>query len=101
MDETFPLLDNCMRPFPGARINGDKAKKIYNYRHSRARRVSENGFGILTKKFRIFSKKFNISPEHLDTIIKAATVLHNFLRNDTCGSQESLKNKINVVGLLK
>lgn len=83
-DAAFPLLENVMRPYPGAQLTNDESKKIYNYRHSRARRVSENAFGILTKKFRIFLKKFAISPEHLDNIVLATTVLHNYLRDDLC-----------------
>lgn len=86
-DEAFPLMTNVMRPFPGAQTGQDEGNKIYNYRHSRARRVSENAFGIMSKKFRIFFKKFNILPEHLDTIILACTVLHNYLRNDSCAWQ--------------
>lgn len=83
-DEAFPLLPNVMRPYPGPQMQNNEAVKIYNYRHSRARRTSENAFGILTKKFRIFLKKINISPEHLDVITLATTVLHNFLKNDSC-----------------
>ncbi|KAJ8946641.1 hypothetical protein NQ314_008813 [Rhamnusium bicolor] len=85
-DEAFPLLPNLMRPYPGSQTHNNEANKIYNYRHS-ARRVSENAFGILSKKFRIFFKKFNISPDHLDVITLACTALHNFLRNDSCAWQ--------------
>ncbi|XP_072159792.1 uncharacterized protein [Bemisia tabaci] len=83
-DEAFPLLTNSMRPFPGAYLGDDVPKKIYNYRHSRARRVSENAFGILAKKFRIYGKKFSFQPETMDYIILATTILHNFLRDDKC-----------------
>lgn len=86
-DEAFPLLPNVMRPFPLPQTANNEANKIYNYRHSRARRVSENAFGILSKKFRVFLKKFNISPEHLDIIILACCALHNFLRKDKCAWQ--------------
>ena len=44
-DEIFPLKDWLMRLFPGAGANEEE--KIYNYRHSRARRCIENAFGIL------------------------------------------------------
>lgn len=83
-DEAFPLSTNLMRPYPGVQLRNNNLKKIYNYRHSRARRCSENAFGLLCKKFRIFFKTLNVIPEHLDIIIMAATCLHNFLRNDKC-----------------
>nr|CAH7741676.1 unnamed protein product [Callosobruchus chinensis]CAH7756074.1 unnamed protein product [Callosobruchus chinensis]CAH7765529.1 unnamed protein product [Callosobruchus chinensis] len=75
-------------------------QRIYNYRHCRARRVSENAFGIMTKKFRIFLKKFNISPDHLDLITLACTALHNYLRNDSCAWQPGeLEREDEVEGL--
>lgn len=49
-DEAFPLHNHIMQPYPGSQVANNEANKIHNYRHSRARRVSENAFGILTKK---------------------------------------------------
>lgn len=81
-DEAFPLHENLMRPFPGTQTLGNEDKKIFNYRLSRARRVSENAFGILVQKFRIYQRKLQISPEHLDKVVLATCCLHNFLKDD-------------------
>lgn len=83
-DEAFPLTPNTMRPFPGKTLENNRDNKVYNYRHCRARRVVENAFGILAKKFKIYNRKFNFKPEHMDIVVMATTVLHNFLRNDNC-----------------
>lgn len=81
-DEAFPLKTYLMRPYPAVQLD-DPLKKVYCYRHNRARRVSENAFGILCQKFRIYYRKICLSPEHVDNVILATCVLHNFLRHDT------------------
>jgi len=71
-----------MRPYPGSQLGQNVHNEEYNYRHSRAKRVSENAFGILTKKFRIYNQKLQVCPEKLDIIILSTVCLHNFLRED-------------------
>lgn len=72
-----------MRPYPG-RSSGrlPNAKKIFNYRLSRARRLIENIFGILCSQWRIFRLPIDASEEHIKLIIIAAVCLHNFLRQE-------------------
>ncbi|KAJ8968228.1 hypothetical protein NQ314_002396 [Rhamnusium bicolor] len=80
-DESFPLNKNIMRPYPRIQTRHDETKAIFNYRLSRARRLTENVFGILTQKFRIYQRRLQMSPEHIDNVI-LATCLRNFLRGN-------------------
>lgn len=93
-DEAFPLTTYIMRPYPGRDLPNDKA--IYNYRLSRARRISENAFGILQQKFRIFTRRLQGNPENITMAIMAACILHNFIRkneNYTMPEQRGEKNE--------
>jgi len=51
-DGAIPLTENIMKPFPGLHSKGTP-QRIYNYRLSRARRVVENVFGIISSVFRV------------------------------------------------
>ncbi|CAM4623415.1 unnamed protein product [Leuciscus chuanchicus] len=53
-DEAFPLKPYLLRPYPGRRLPTDK--RIFNYRLSQARHISENVFGILNQRFRVFQR---------------------------------------------
>ena len=77
-DEIFPLKKWLMRPFPGK--TADEKERIYNYRHSRARRVIENCFGILSARFRILQKPIRASVENAEKYVLACLALHNYLR---------------------
>ena len=63
-------------------VANDTPSKVYNYRLCRARRVVESTFGILAKKYRVYSQKLQVNPAHADIIVLAITCLHNFLRGD-------------------
>lgn len=61
-DNAFPLKINMMVPFSGCH-DRNLPKRIFNYRLSRARRVIENVFGIMSAVFRVLRKPILLSPE--------------------------------------
>jgi len=79
-DEAFLLKTCLMIPYPGSQRKGDIEKSIFNYRLSRARRVVENAFGILSQKFQIYHRTLQSMPENAD-IIFATCILHNYLKD--------------------
>ena len=52
-----------MTPYPQTNLTADK--RIYNYRHNLPRRISENLFGIIAKRWRIYftTTRFFISDQ--------------------------------------
>jgi hypothetical protein len=98
----FAMTRAVMRPFKRGNLIDDE-RKVYNYRHSRARRCVENGikfwtpfatwqlitinflgFGILATRFRIFMRPMYAHEETVKKIVYAACCLHNFLREADC-----------------
>ncbi|KAG8224438.1 hypothetical protein J437_LFUL001391 [Ladona fulva] len=94
-DEAFKLTVNIMRPYSKEQSSTDLQKAVYNYRHSRARRTSENAFGILCQYFRIFHAPIAVKPETVDDLTMAACILHNLLINDRIShSREPVEDKL-------
>jgi hypothetical protein len=81
----FSLTPTMMKPYPQNQAIRDKQKAVYNYRHSRTRRTSENAFGILCQYFRVFYSPIAIAPEAADNLIVSSCILHNMLRSILCG----------------
>ena len=77
-DEAFPLLPSLLRPFPKRVLND--AKRIFNFRLSRGRKSVECAFGMLTSKFRVFEVPMACDEMCVTAVVKAACVLHNFIR---------------------
>jgi len=76
-DEGFGISPFMLRPYAGSFL--PLKKKVFNYRLSRARRVIECAFGILTNKWRILHRPLNVQLELAEQIVKVCCLLHNFV----------------------
>ena len=47
------------------------------------RRISENGFGILANKWRVFRRPFSLCREKVNIVTLTAITLHNWLRTES------------------
>lgn len=76
-DDAFALHTNLMKPYPERNLTQEK--RICNYRFSRARRISENAFGILVNRFRILLNPIALDVEKVELITYTCVLLHNYL----------------------
>ncbi|VVC30111.1 Harbinger transposase-derived nuclease domain [Cinara cedri] len=78
IDDAFLLNTYLMKPYNRRNLTREQA--IFNYRLSRAKRISENAFGILVSKFRIFERPIPLIAHKVDKIVFACCAIHNWLR---------------------
>ena len=76
-DDAFALKEFMMKPFPQQNLTPDEW--IYNYRYTRARTISENLFGILANRGRIYFTTINVKPKIVKDVVLTRLVLHNML----------------------
>ena len=77
-DEAFPVKTFLIRPYPGRRLPEDHW--VFNYRLSRDQRIADNVFGILSQCGGVYQRRLQVSPATADSIIKATSILTNYLR---------------------
>ena len=77
-DNAFALKSWMMTPF--SHRNKTKEEHIYNYRHSRGRRIVECTFGIFAQRFRCFLKTLEVTHRTARKITSACVCLHNLHR---------------------
>lgn len=81
-DDAFPLSPYILKPYSRHQDKGSK-NRIFNYRLSRARRVVENVFGVMTSIFRVFRKPMLLQPEKVEKVVLVCVHLHNYLRKSS------------------
>ena len=83
-DDACPLSTNCMKPI-GSK-NASDMERIFDYRLSRFRRIAENGLGIWSNRFKLFSTKAQLTPEKTTIAVMVSLALHNMLRSKSSES---------------
>ncbi|XP_069610675.1 uncharacterized protein [Ranitomeya imitator] len=76
-DEAFQLSPHLLKPYSSRDLT--RTKKVFNYRLTRARRVVECAFGILTAKWRVLLTAISLHIRTVDEVVKACVVLHNYV----------------------
>lgn len=78
-DAAYPLKQYLMRPYSGQNLSAEQ--EVFNSSLSRARRLVECAFGIITTKWRILKTEIEIYPDKVDLVVKCICLLHNIIIN--------------------
>lgn len=81
-DEAFRLDSHLMKPYSKKQALEEPHMRTFNYHLCKVRRVTENAFGIMCSRFRIFFTPIAVKPDTVDLIIVVCCCLHNMLRDD-------------------
>lgn len=74
-NDAFSLKPYLLKPYQEFSV----PNSVFNTRLKKARKVSENVFGIIANRFRILREPMKLGPEKTASIVSAICVLHNFL----------------------
>ena len=78
-DSAFPFRTWLMKPYSHAVLSPEE--RNFNYRLSRARMVTERGFGQLKSRWRVLYRKLGCHPRAVKRIALACVALHNICSN--------------------
>ena len=76
-DDAFAMRPNVKKPYGQRGLT--MLQRVYNYGLSRARRIIENVFGIMSARFRVLRKPIHLDAEKTKKVTLACCVLHNYL----------------------
>ena len=62
------------------RKNVTETQQIFDYYLSRKRKVTENAFGRLVNRFRVFLVRSNLNKNNVSVVVLASLSLHKLLR---------------------
>ena len=102
--EAFALSRHVLRPCHSRNL--DVARRICNYRLTRARRVVECAFGIVCSKWRVFHFAIDVCPDFYDVTVTTSCILHSFFgQRDGVQFHDTLKQcpveSIQTVGAIR
>ncbi len=80
-DSAFPLRENLLTPYAGDQLNLSSIEANFNKEQSSCRKIIENAFAILVRRWQIFSGPIEMHPINVDKILKATIVLHNYIKS--------------------
>lgn len=87
-DDAFAMTSTLLKPYSSRALT--RNKRIFNYRLSRARRVTENAFGIMASRFRILLTDIYRSPDRVVDMCLCIGALHNYLRSEASSTYMGL-----------
>lgn len=76
-DDAFAIRPNLLKPYCQRGLT--MVHRVFNYRLSRARRIIENVFGIMSARFRVLRKPIHLDATKSAKVVLACSVLHNYL----------------------
>ena len=83
-DDAFALKPYLMKPYLQSGL--DNERMVYNYRHSQARKISENLFGIIANRWRVFHSVILLPPKSIEILTLGTFCIHDYLRQSASKS---------------
>lgn len=80
-DSAFPLTEHLFTPYVGNHSDLSDIEVNFNEEQASVRKVIENAFAILVRRWQVFTGPIEMNPKNVDKIVKAAIVLHNYIKS--------------------